>query len=159
MKLNGYGPICGNKTRDRLREVIILHQRDLFSESLGISKKLLINRIDKWFMGSFSVFLPAHLLLCYGVVEFVLHGGIKALCYIGVPVIINAALGKNIGYLLPYSPLACTDRADTFKKLSEIIFAENAFALLHALIIKDEAFYHIFFQNTCCPYPELCCRP
>ena len=48
----------------------------------------------------------------------------------------------NIGYLLPYSPLTCTDRADTFKKLSEIIFAENAFALLHALIIKDEAFYH-----------------
>ena len=77
--------------------------------------------------------------------EFVLHGGIKAFCDIGGFVVVNAALCKDIGDLLPNPALARTDGAYSFEELSEVILAKGGVALLESVIIKRKALDHIFF--------------
>ena len=89
-----------------------------------------------------------------GIVEFVLYGGIKMICSIGISIIINAALRKNVRYLLPYSALAGTDGANSFQQFTEIVFSKSCFTLFQTFIIHSKALNHIFLQNTGCPYTE-----
>ena len=79
------------------------------------------------------------------------------ICGIGISIIINAALGKYIGYLLPYSAFAGTDGANSFQQFTEIVFSKSCFTLFQALIIHSKALNHIFLQNSGCPYTELDC--
>ena len=48
------------------------------------------------------------------IMKSVLHGCVKALCDLGSFVIVNTALSKKIGDLLPNPALARTDRAKSF---------------------------------------------
>lgn len=48
------------------------------------------------------------------IVEFILHHSVELLGGRGIPVIIYAALGKNVGDLLPDAPLAGPDGTDAF---------------------------------------------
>ena len=92
-----------------------------------------------------------------GIVEFILYSGIKMICGIGISIIINAALGKYISYLLPYSAFAGTDGANSFQQFTEIVFSKSCFTLFQAFVIHSKALYHIFFQNSGCPYTESGC--
>ena len=73
-----------------------------------------------------------------------LYGSIETICNIGIFIIINAALCKDIGYLLPYSAFTGTDGTDSFQQFTEIVFAESCLSLFHAFIIHCKPFYHIF---------------
>lgn len=54
--------------------------------------------------------------------EFILYGGIKMICGIGISIIINAAPGKYISYLSPYSTFAGTAGTNSFQQFTEIVF-------------------------------------
>ena len=92
-----------------------------------------------------------------GIMKFVLYGCIKIICSIRISIVINAALCKDIGYLLPYSAFAGTDGANSFQQFTEIVFSKSCFTLFQAFVIHSKALYHIFLQNTGCPYTELGC--
>ena len=79
------------------------------------------------------------------------------ICSIRISIVINAALGKYIRYLLPYSAFAGTDGANSFQQFTEIVFSKSCFTLFQALIIHSKALNHIFLQNSGCPYTELGC--
>ena len=79
------------------------------------------------------------------------------ICSIRISIVINAALGKYIRYLLPYSAFAGTDGANSFQQFTEIILAKGCLSLLQAFVIHSKALYHIFLQNTGCPYTESGC--
>ena len=90
------------------------------------------------------------------IVELVLHHGIEFLGDGRVLVIVKAAFGENIGHLLPDTPLAGPNGADTVEQFAEIVLAKNLPALLQALVIQHKAFLDEFLQGFCCPDPELC---
>ena len=79
------------------------------------------------------------------------------ICSIRISIVINAALGKYIRYLLPYSAFAGTDGANSFQQFTEIVFSKSCFTLFQAFVIHSKALYHIFLQNTGCPYTEPGC--
>ena len=79
------------------------------------------------------------------IMKFVLHGRVKALGDIGGFVVVDTALGKNIGDLLPDPALACTDRANSFELFPEVVLAEGGVTLFEPVIIKCKALDHILF--------------
>lgn len=66
-------------------------------------------------------------------------------------VIVDAAFGIDVGYLLPDATLAGSDRANSFQELAEIIASEHCIALFQAVIIKNETFAYKLIENPCSP--------
>lgn len=90
-----------------------------------------------------------------GIVELVLHHGIKLTGYRGIPVILQTAFGKNICNLLPDTAFTGPDGADPLQKFAEIVFAESRPPLLKTFIIHGKAFDHVFLKNAGGPDAEL----
>jgi hypothetical protein len=88
-------------------------------------------------------------------VKLVLHHGIEGLRDLKPRVIVHAALGKDVGDLLVDTALAGTDRTDPLQKFLKIVFAEDSFALLKALIVQYEPFSDVFLENLRSPNTEL----
>ena len=94
-------------------------------------------------------------LACDGEMEFVLHHCIETTRFVRMLVVIDAALRKNIGNLLPDTPLAGADGAYPLQEFAEIIFAECRLALLQTIVIEDETFQHVFLEHLRRPDPAL----
>ena len=70
-----------------------------------------------------------------------------------IPVVIDAC-SINISDFLIKSALAKPDLPDFFKQMFKIVLAQKS-TVFHAVLIKHIPFYCKFFQDPCCPLPEL----
>ena len=70
-------------------------------------------------------------------------------------VVVNAALGIDIGDLLPNASFAGTNGANPFKQFEEIIYSKDCCTLFQAFIIKDESLADVFVEDFGRPLAEL----
>ena len=90
-----------------------------------------------------------------GIVEFILHHGVKCVGDGGVLVVVDAAFGKDVGDLLPDAPFAGTDGAHPLQQFAEIVFAEGRLSLFEAVVVQDEAFGDVLLQHAGGPDAEM----
>ena len=90
----------------------------------------------------------------YGVVEAVLHHGVEVAGGRRVAVVVGAALGIDVRYLLPDAPLARSDRADALEQLAEVVSAEDPRPLLQAAVVEGEALAYVLVQHLSRPLAE-----
>lgn len=81
------------------------------------------------------------------IMELVLHHSIEILSDLGIPIVVDATLGKNVGDLLPDTALAGSYRTDALQQFTEIVLAENRLALLQPLIVHNKALLNILLQG------------
>ena len=79
--------------------------------------------------------------------------GVEGLGGVAVFVIVVAALLKDVRDLLIGPALAGPDLPDTLQQLVEIVPAEGA-AVLHQLVVEDEALLDVLFQRFGSPLAE-----
>ena len=86
--------------------------------------------------------------------KLVLHHCIEVFGDLGIPIVVDAAFGEDVGDLLPDTALAGSDRTDALKQLAEIVLAENRLALLQTFIVHNETLLDILLQGFGSPDPE-----
>ena len=91
-----------------------------------------------------------------GEVEFVLHGGEEVLRQPGPRVVVDAALGEDVGDLLPDAPLAGTDGTHALQQLPKVVLSEDLTALLQALVVKHEALDDVLSEHARRPDAKAC---
>ena len=87
--------------------------------------------------------------------QLILHEGIEGLCRLTIFVVIIAALLEDIGYFLIGAALAGANFPDALQQLVEVILAEGA-AILHQLVVEDEALLDVLFERLRRPLTEAC---
>jgi len=83
-------------------------------------------------------------LTSYRIVELVLHHSVEVARDGRTSVIVNRALGKYVGNLLPNAPLARPNGADSLKKLAKVILPKRIPAFLKAVVIKGKTLDYVF---------------
>ena len=100
-----------------------------------------------------SVIGPFRGLMGDGIKQFVLRLGKKHLRGL-VRLVLVAAQGKQVAYLLVEPLLRSTYIADTSQQLVKVV--RSPVRILQPFVIHCEALHKIFCQMLRCPLPELC---
>ena len=90
-----------------------------------------------------------------GIMQLVLYEGIEGLCRLTIFVVIIAALLEDIGYFLIGAALAGANFPDALQQLVKVVLAEGA-AVLHQLVVEDEALLNVLLQRLRRPLAEAC---
>lgn len=93
-------------------------------------------------------------LPCNGIVEAVLHHGIKVFRRRRIAVIVDAALGIDISNLLPDPAFARPDRAHPLEQFAEVVLSEHFRSVLQPVVIQDKAFPDVLVENLRGPLAE-----
>lgn len=72
-----------------------------------------------------------------GIVKAILYHGVKVMCGRRITVVVQTALGKNIGNLLPDAAFTGADEADALQQFTEMVVTENRTPLFEAFVIQS----------------------
>ena len=84
-----------------------------------------------------------------------MHHGIEGLRNIGFWIVIDATFSENVGNLLVDAPFTGSDGTYPLQQFQEVIFAEDLFALLQAIIVQHKPFADVLIENLGGPDAEL----